>query len=67
MAEKNTQVACRCIFRRLMRLRGFEFLIYLKILNIEILNYLNNRKYTLKVKLKLPVGGGKSLILSLNH
>ncbi len=33
-------------------------------LNIEILNDLNNWNYTLKIKLKPPAGGGKSLILS---
>ncbi len=36
-------------------------------LNIEILNDLNNWNYTIKLKLKLPAGGGMSLILSLNH
>ncbi len=35
-------------------------------LNIELLfvwNYLNNWNDTLKIKIKLPAGGGKSLIL----
>ncbi len=35
-------------------------------LTIEIYN-LNNQNYTLKIKLKLPAGGGMSLIWSLNH
>ncbi len=34
---------------------------------MEILNDLNSWNYMLKMKLKPPVGGGKSLILSLNH
>ncbi len=39
-------------------------------LNIDLLfdlNDLNNWKDTLNIKIKLPVGGGKSLILSLNQ
>ncbi len=39
-------------------------------LNIDLLfdlNDLNNWKDTLNIKIKLPAGGGKSLILSLNH
>ncbi len=36
VAQKSTQVPC--IFRRLMRLRGFDLF-----LNIEILNDLNNK------------------------
>ncbi len=38
-----------------------------RIFNIEILNDLNDSIYTLKMKLKPPVGGSKSLSLSLNH
>ncbi len=36
-------------------------------LNIKIFNDLNNWNYTLKTKQRLPLGGGKLLILSLNH
>ncbi len=40
VAQKSTQVPCRCIFRRLRRHRGFDLF-----LNIEILNDLNNEIY----------------------
>ncbi len=33
-----------------------------KVLNIEILNDLNDSIYTLKIKLKPPVGGSMSLL-----
>ncbi len=36
-------------------------------LNIEIFNDLNNWNDTLKTTLRLPLGGGKLLIVSLNH
>ncbi len=34
---------------------------------MEIFNDLNNWNDTLKMKLKLPLGGSKLLILSMNH
>ncbi len=43
--------------------RCINVLIYLnKTLNTDIWNYLNNKKDTLNVKLKPPVGGSKSLL-----
>ncbi len=36
-----------------------------KILNTEIFNDLNNWNYTLKMKLQLPLGGGKLGLLIL--
>ncbi len=46
-----------------------EIHVEINVLNIKILNtdILNDLNYTLKIKLHPPAGGGKSLILSLNH